>query len=310
MSSRGRRIDTFWYMPATASRLAHVRLLVGGYSVVYLLITAKNFLAATTFGAERFTPVGPMTVLTAPPPAPLVHVAFAAAIATGCAFAAGFRYRVSGPLHALLVLALTSYRSSWGMLFHTENLLALHLVLLGVAPAADALSMDALRRARTRAGGARAHEEEVADGRYGWCLRAASCVTVATYVVAGIAKLKLGGLEWASGATLQAQVAFDNLRKIELGSVHSPLGAWLVPHRAIFGPLAALALALELGAPVALVGPRLARAWCGAAWLFHVGVLVVMAIGFPYPLAGVAFASFLRPETWRVLGPVRRVLSS
>jgi hypothetical protein len=72
--------------------------------------------------------------------------------------------------------------------------------------------------------------------------------------------------------------------------------------------LAWLTLAFELGAPAALLGGRWAKAWCATAWAFHVGVLVLMAIFFPYPLLGLAYAPFFAVErllerwvwpTWR-----------
>jgi hypothetical protein len=47
---------------------------------------------------------------------------------------------------------------------------------------------------------------------------------------------------------------------------------------------------------VALLGRRWRTAWVAAAWLFHVGVLALMAIAFPYQLTGVAFAAFFRLE--------------
>jgi hypothetical protein len=66
-------------------------------------------------------------------------------------------------------------------------------------------------------------------------------------------------------------------------------------------------LAVELGAPLALLGGRIRTAWIAAAWLFHLGVLVLMAILFIYPLTGVAYASMLRPEV--LLGRVGRVVA-
>ena len=39
---------------------------------------------------------------------------------------------------------MTTYRSSFGMIFHTENLWVVHVALLATAPAADAWSIDAL----------------------------------------------------------------------------------------------------------------------------------------------------------------------
>jgi hypothetical protein len=53
---------------------------------------------------------------------------------------------------------------------------------------------------------------------------------------------------------------------------------------------------VELGAPVALASPRIARFWATAAWTLHAGILLTMAIGFFYPLTGVAFACLLDLE--------------
>jgi len=55
-------------------------------------------------------------------------------------------------------------------------------------------------------------------------------------------------------------------------------------------------LVLELGAPLALVGRRVGKAWAIGMWGFHVGVLAIMAITFAYPLSGIAFAPFFWVE--------------
>jgi hypothetical protein len=149
---------------------------------------------------------------------------------------------------------------------------------------------------RTR--GAGATEVAAADAQSGWILRTLCLVTVATYVIAGVAKLSLAGWGWVNGTTLRDQIAYDALRKIELGSVHSPFGTWLLPHAWVFPPLAGFSLAAELLAPLALLGRRPAAVWCVSAWLFHAGVLALMAIAFPYPLSAVAFAPFARLERW------------
>jgi hypothetical protein len=165
----------------------------------------------------------------------------------------------------------------------------LHVLLLAAAPAADVLSVDA-RRGRSRA--------SAEDGRYGWAVRAVCLVTIVTYVVAGIAKLKLGGLGWLEGEQLRAQIAYDNLRKVELGREASVLGVWFVRHPAFFPPLAALTLLVELGAPLALLHRRVALVWSVLAWGFHVGVAMLMHIKFPYPLSFVPYLAFFRLELW------------
>ena len=77
----------------------------------------------------------------------------------------------------------------------------------------------------------------------------------------------------------------------------------------LFPPLAVSTLLIESGAAVALLGGRAARLWVAAAWSFHLGTFAVMAIVFPYQLAGVAFLPFFAVERWRLpaLGRWRRV---
>ncbi|MPZ23949.1 MAG: hypothetical protein GEU28_10495 [Dehalococcoidia bacterium] len=125
-------------------------------------------------------------------------------------------------------------------------------------------------------------------------------MTVLTYFVAGLTKLHGAGLDWVTGDVLRNYVAYDNVRKIELGDVHSPLGAWLVSFGWVFAPMAVFSVLVELGAPLALLGGRTARLWMAGAWLFHAGILAVMAILFPYPLVGLAFLPFLPlEEIWQ-----------
>jgi hypothetical protein len=284
--------ERYWFSAMPADRLAVIRILVGTYAVLYLLVGFDAVTDVGRFGADHFAPAGLAKLLSAPlPPALVVVLALVTAV-LGLPFVAGYRYRFFAPVFALSFLWVTSYRNSWGMLFHTENLVAFHLAILAFAPASDSLSFDAKARP------ARAED----GGEYGWPVRAMTAVTVVCYVLAGIAKLKLAGPAWLGGDLLRAQIAYDNLRKLELGSTHSELGAWLVRHPKPFVGLSWLTFALELGAPVALIGRRVATAWVLAAWLFHVGVLALMAIPFFYQLTLVAYAAFFPVERLSGLG--------
>jgi hypothetical protein len=171
------------------------------------------------------------------------------------------------------------------MIFHTDNLLVLHVLVLGLSPAAEALSWDARRNA-----------PDAAHARFGWPIRTLTILTAITYVLAGVAKLKLSGGAWLGGDLLRSHIAYDNLRKIELGSGFSALGVWFVKHPAVFAPLALATMLIELGAPLALLHRRIALVWCIAAWAFHVGVALLMSIAFLYPLSTVAYLPLFRVE--------------
>jgi hypothetical protein len=278
------RVDHDWLAPAPAERLAMLRILTGLFAWIYLCARIVYFSHYAGLSPEQFRPIGVASVLAEPLSTAITWSTSACAAIAGAAFVLGWRYRFSGPLFAALFLWITTYRSSWGMIFHTENLAVVHVAILSVAPAADAWSLDA----RGRTGGE--------DPRYGWPTRLMCAVTVLTYVMAGIAKLREAGIDWVTTDFLRNYVAYDALRKIELGSVHSPVGAFFASTAWLWKPLAGFSLAVELGAPVAMVSRRFATVWVLAALAFHVGVLVMMAIFFPYVVLGVGFASFFPVE--------------
>lgn len=275
----------WWLAPGPARRLAMLRALLGAYALVYVVVRLPHLIAVGRFAAQEFAPVGPVELLDAPLPDAAAVALVIAAVPLGIAFVLGAHHRVTGPAFAAVLLWIVSYRNSWGMVFHTENLLVLHVLVLGVTRSADALSRDA-----------RGRPDPGVGPHWGWPVRLLCAVTVATYVIAGITKLQVSGLAWIGSDTLRGLVAYDNLRKVELGDPFSPIGAALVGQRWLFGPLAALSLLIELGAPLALVSRRLGRWWAALAWSFHLGVLALMAILFHYPLSGAAFAPMLDVE--------------
>ncbi|MGI9648725.1 MAG: HTTM domain-containing protein [Acidimicrobiia bacterium] len=287
---------------APARRLAVARILVGSYAVVFVAIRSFHWLDVARLPERRFDPVGVLGWLDQPLTPDLVAVLSALTFVIGLAFLLGWRFRVLAPMFALLLLVMTTHGNSWGQLLHTENLLVLHVIILAVSPAHAAY---AVGRAQPT-GDSPSH-------RYGWALRVMTLVVIIAYVIAGLAKLRNGGFDWLTGDVLRNQVAHDNLRKILLGDVHSPIGAWLVQFGWLFPPLAIASVAVELGAPVVLLGGRWRTAWVVAAWGFHLGVLVLMAILFPYQLTGVAFVSMLpverladRARDWRHRFAARR----
>jgi hypothetical protein len=278
-------LAAWFFAPAPATRLAAVRWLVLGFALIYLICATMPLLRPAFLESSAFKPVGAVSLLKRPLPPSVAVSLHVAAVAAGMTALTGAYYRVSGPIFALLLLWVTTYRNSWGMLFHTENLLVLHVAVLACCP--QAADVWAFRR----------NGETPGEGEsYGWPLRVLSVVTVSTYVISGIAKLHLAGPAWLGGDEIRSHIAFDAVRKIELGSLHSPLGAALVGVPWVFTPLAIITLAFELGAPLALFGRRCAWVWTITCWGFHAGVVLLMMIVFPYPLSGVAFASLFPVE--------------
>ncbi|MEM7138364.1 MAG: HTTM domain-containing protein [Myxococcota bacterium] len=287
----------WWFPSVPAERIATLRILVGLYSVVYLAIRLPYLLSFARHRAVQFQPIGVLSWMTEPFDANVYRVIVAATLLGAVCFLIGFAYRITAPIFGALLLVTLTYVNSWGGILHTDNLWLIHALVLAVAPAADALSVDA-----------RGAQPAAPHYKYGWAIRLMCWVCVFTYFLAGLAKLKNGGLGFIEGESLRNYVALDNVRKIELGSLHSPLAALLLPYAGAFQALAVVSLVLELGAPLAMLRTRLAHVWAIGMWGFHLGVLALMAILFPYPVSFIAFAPFFRAE--RVAALVRQRLGT
>ena len=291
-----------YFAPEVPTRLAALRVLVGLFGTIFLIVRTGYLFGVARLSPARFDPIGPLWFLHRPVPVALVQVVVVVAIALGAMFTLGWRHRFTGPLYAIALLAITTYDNSWQHIAHAENLFALHTLVLGFTPSADAWSLDARRSAV----GASA----VGDEAYGWPVRLISLITVCTYLLAGWAKLRHGGLHWITGDVLRNQIAQDNVRKSLLGDRSSPIGRRLVLHGWVFPPLAAASVFVEMGAFLALMRGWPRRAWVSAAWLFHVGVLAIMAILFIYPLTGIAYASMGHPDLLWQRWRARRVVAA
>lgn len=282
-------------LPATsAARPALNRVATGAYTAYYLARRVRMFRAVHRTDPSLFRPVGPVKVLRRPLPAPVADALMYATIASDVAFTLGLRHRVTGPLHAALLTWSLSYRNSWSMIFHSDNNLVLHTAALGLAPSADAVSIDSLV-ARRATGGPKTAAPS--SWRYAAPVRGMQAVTAVNYFLAGYAKVAGPlGWRWADGEVLRRQMAADGLRKELLGSRAAGLGIRLYPRTALFTVSAAGSLVLELAAPLALLDRRLARLWAVSAFSMHWGIFVIMGIRFRHNLSGVLYVPYFPVE--------------
>ena len=169
----------------------------------------------------------------------------------------------------LATVVLFTHRSSGGQILWFDILPALHLVALWLAGS----RFDAIRA--------------------GWAMRLASITTAITYVLAGVAKLRIGGTAWIAEGALERQITWSATRLEVLGGSPSPVAAPLVELGLASVPLALAVVVIELGAPVALIGRRTAWVWSIAAWSMHVVIALTMFVAFHWPLLGIAFVPTL-----------------
>lgn len=268
---------------APAGRLAAVRALTIAYALVWIVVRTGFWRDLADLPRAQWKPVAFAEAIGPIGPTAVTLIAVATFAAGGVAVT-GRAWRVSAPMLAAGFVVLTTLGASWGAILHTEQLVALHLIVLAAGPSG------------------RSGSETV-----GWSLRVMSAVTVTTYFVSGLAKFRFGGgFAWLDGDRLLRLVAHDNVRKRLLGDRYSPIAEYVVGHAWLFQVAAVATVVVEIGAPLALVaGRRVRYAWIGLAWCFHVGVLALMAIFFPYPIVGVAYASMLPVERLAARWPMR-----
>jgi hypothetical protein len=102
------------------------------------------------------------------------------------------------------------------------------------------------------------------------------------------------------GDSLRHHIAYSAARLELLGGTPSPLARPVVEQAWLLPPMAAASVAIELAAPVALLGRWPRTAWVASAWAMHAAIAALMLVTFPYPLFLVAFAPFFELE--RVVG--------
>lgn len=271
---------------ASPARPAVIRLGVGAFSAWHNHRRRGMFRNLHRQDPSRFRPVGPVQILRRPLPPRLADLLFDAAQVSNAAATLGIAHRVTGPLNSALQLWTLSYRNSWGMIYHNDNMLLLQQMVLGASPAADALSVDSLIRERTLL----PHRRE---RRYGGVPTAVNIVGVVIYLISGVAKVRSPlGWSWAGGNALRDQIAADSIRKEVFGEEAPATTAALYRSDLSFGVLAGSALAVELGAPLALLDRRVGQGFALAAWGMHLGIRILMGIRFNYNLSGISYLGF------------------
>jgi hypothetical protein len=259
-----------------------------------LLRVRRGVLAVAHTDPKMWDPVGVTTLLAGPVDPGVFAWIHDATVVAAVLFALGAAWRITGPLCAAMLLFVWTYRVSWQMIYHVHHLTMLHVLVLGAAPAAArALSVDAWWAKR------RGRPPPAPSWEFGWPIRLLSIVTVTTYCLAGIAKVRVAGFAWADGHNLLHQVAYDGLYKAVLAHPSDepyPLIRLAFEHPWIMPPLAFLALGLEIGAPLALVHRRVGYVWSALTFGMHWGIHAFMNLVFPYNLFGIAFLSFFEVE--------------
>lgn len=267
-------------------RPAVLRLGTGAFTIWNNLRRRSMFRKLHEQDASTFHPVGPVRVLRRPLPPRVANALFDAAQVTNVLATLGVAHRVTGPMNAALQLWTLSYRNSWGMIFHNDNMGLMHQMVLGTSRSADALSVDALITEKTLA-------PRRYDRAYGGIPTAMNIATCAVYFLSGVAKVRSPqGWKWAKGGTLRDHIAADAVRKEVFGTKAPQAAAGLYNAQKFFTIAGVGTLIIELGAPLSMLNPRCGQLFSIAAWGMHVGIRYVMGIKFTYNTSGVSYLPY------------------
>jgi len=181
----------------------------------------------------------------------------------------GFLTRASMLLATALFTYLVVLTNAFGHVRIGHPLLVFAMAILCLSPAGDVWSVDAVLR-RRRSGPAPVREEP-----HVWPRRLIFLLPILTFWGAGIEKVHTSGFSWGWSDTLEHTVRSARY-SFALSDLQGQLGAFAVTHLPL-RLVGAMSLALELSAPLVLVGPRARAAMIGAYASFILGIWLLMA---------------------------------
>jgi hypothetical protein len=260
--------------PVPLGRVAAFRTLIYLFVIADLLYFTPWVRAHAHLPGDLYQPLLVGRLLPLPTPtAALVYGVFVALLVSAAIAATGRLPRLAGSAVALLYFQWMIIAMSYGKVDHDRFAL---LVALAVLPTV----------------GLARHGDRTRSQAAGWALRATQLAVVATYFLSALAKLRYGGLDWLTSATLTWAL-------IRRGT---PLGELLLDLPGLLVAAQIGIVAFELASPlVFLLRGRWRYAAVGFFYLFHLATFAAITISFAPHL--VAMASFLpleriRPKTW------------
>lgn len=178
----------WWTSPVGLARIAVMRV------IAYLFVLVDVFLTTSWVASKADAPQGLYERLTIaqvlPIPDPTytyVTVLKWLLVAAAVVAATGYRPRITGTVVAVAYLLWMVIGMSYGKVDHDRFA---YLVLLAVLPTVGAARLSDTRRSE----------------KAGWAMQAVFVAVMLTYFLSSVAKVRFGGLDWPTGATLTRAV--------------------------------------------------------------------------------------------------------
>jgi hypothetical protein len=277
-----------WFAPASLARLAIFRIGVASIALVDVVPTTRAVLAesrgfATVPSADAWRPIELLALFGGERPAAstLLAVGVVAVLALSAAFVGVFS-RTACLVGALAHTWLEAVSYSYGRVHHDEVALTFALLCLPLAPCGAVLSFDAWF-ARRRG---RATAQIDASARHAALPLRMTQLTIAIgYAAAGGSKLASSGVEWLNGWTLMSSFVHADF------ALGRALGSNLLLCRVLSWSV----VLLQLGFPLVLWRPRLARFFLPAMLAFHLVSWFTLGTG-SYATLWLLYIAFLPLE--------------
>lgn len=296
----------YWFRPASLLNLAVVRIIVVGYQLVHLFNfgVLPRAIERTELPDALYDPLPILdTILSLPglpyqPSTEFLEVSFWVTIGSGSLALLGLLTNLTLGAFTLGSILLQSYIYSFGDFHHGEALVTLVLGFLALSPCGRVLSVDSILRRwswpiLTRP------TEAILDARSAfarWPLVLTRWVFALIYLSGAYSKLRLSGLDWANGFTLQYYLIRDGLR------FNIDLGMQIAQYHWLAVALSWFALAFESTFFLVLLFPILGWLYVPLGVGLHLGIYLTMGATF---LGYIACYSVFVP--WRdVLTRVRQ----
>ena len=267
------RVGQWWFAPLPRGRIAALRTAVYGFVLLDVFFFRPWVIEHGNVPGELYKPLFIGRVLPLPTPTPLVaRTVQVALVVTAVAALTRWLPRVVGFAVFALYLEWMVVAFSYGKVDHDR---LAFLVALAVLPTAGPAKWG----------------DRTPDPAAGWAIRWIQVAVVFTYFGSVFAKLRFGGLNWATGSTLMRAV-------IRRGT---SLADPFVNHPAVLRAAQFVLMAFETASPLLLVGGLIGRVMLITAVAFHLVTFAGIEIMFwPHVLCLLAFVPLERldPRAW------------
>ncbi len=196
--------------------------------------------------------------------------------------AVGFLSRLSVPAAFIVGFYLLGMTNSFSKTHHTETVVLFIFAILAFSRCGDGFSIDRFLAAR------RGKAAPPPCWEYTWPVRSVQVLMTFFFCAAGFSKLRNSGLEWVFSDNLSRLLISSAVRGKD-DSLLQLLLFRLAEQRFLFVPLAGITFALELFAPLALLGRRFGAVIIPGLFLMMAGFWALLGLAFPLWMAAFLF---------------------